>query len=163
MKPYMRTLAIVATVAAPLAATPAFAGTVQPAPNGSYARQTPGARKLAPHWYGYHNWRSRDAFQTRADLHKDAARTPNGAMTQGHANNVDQPSDAASGGAHSVKVSSNGDYALSTGGTRQLAPHWYGYHNWRTANAFKTRVQLRREATGEQASHMASSGDEARG
>lgn len=160
MKPFMRTLTIAATVAAPLAVAPAFAGTVHAAPNGSYARQTQGAQHLSPHWYGYHNWRSRNAFQTRAALHKEAAHSGNGKMAAGSTSTMSQPSGSASEGAHSVRVSSNGDYALSTQGSRELAPHWYGYHNWRTANAFHNRLALHRET---QSAQMASRGGDSQG
>lgn len=154
MKPFMTTMAIVATVTAPLTATPAFAGSVQTAPNGSYAVGSQGSNKLAPHWHQYHNWRSRNAYQTRLELHKET-KGENGSQPGGQANQTSSSSTTASTG---IKVAPNGDYALNSSHSPQLAPHWYGFHNWRTRNAFQTRVAMQRAQN--QASNT-SSGNEA--
>lgn len=154
MKPFMKTMAIVATVAAPLTVTPAFAGSVQTAPNGSYAIGNQGAHKLAPHWHQYHNWRSRNAYRTRLALHKEI-KGKHGSQPGGPAMQSSGSSTTASTG---IKVAPNGDYALNSTHASQLAPHWYGFHNWRTRNAFRTRLAMQRDQN--QASNM-SAGNEA--
>ena len=109
MKPFMRTLAILAVVAAPLAGTPVLAQSVHSAPNGDYALSTQPAHQLAPHWYEYHNWRSQNAYHTRLALHQKLERKQNGSYS-----------------ASAAQPAQNGSMTASN------TPLVQEYHNWRT-------------------------------
>lgn len=124
MKPFMRTIAVLATAATPLVATPVFAQPVHSALNGDYALSTQPSRQLAPHWYGYHNWRSRNAYHTRLALHKKVEREQNGSHSASAAipeHSVSAPPQAMSLQIHSAKTTSMSQVAASTG-------QWYFDH-----------------------------------
>lgn len=63
--------------------------------------------------------------------------------------------------AQSVQSAPNGDYALSTQPPHQLTPHWYEYHNWRSRDAYRTRLALHRELEHEQSNSVSTSGTNA--
>ena len=121
MKPFMRTIAVLATVAAPFAATPALAQSVHSAPNGDYALSTQPAHQLAPHWYEYHNWRSQNAYHTRLALHQKLERKQNGSSS-----------------ASARESAQNGSVTASN------TPLLKEYHNWRTESGMHIRREMNR-------------------
>lgn len=145
MKPMMRALAVIATATAPLVSAPVFAHAVQSAPNGDYALSSQQLPKLAPHWHAYHNFRSGNAYHLRLALNREMRQPPTGSATGGPTQPWVQKTTTVSMNRHWVKTAPNGDYALSTQQPRQLAPHWYGYHNWRSGNAYQLRLALHRK------------------
>lgn len=71
MKPILRSATILAAVVAPLCSAPVLAHSVQNASNHAYAAGSAQPHGLSPVWHEYHNWRSRDSYQTRRALHRE--------------------------------------------------------------------------------------------
>lgn len=100
----LRTVALMAAAVAFIAGAPVWACSVQSASNGAYALSSSPRGALAPMWYEYHNWRTRNAYQTRIAL-------------QHNIGNSARASDA--------------ETMMSKSSIAYNKPVSHGYHNWR--------------------------------
>ena len=112
MQSLLPMIVAVSAIAAFMISVPVLAQSVQSAPNGDYALSTEPSHQLAPHWYEYHNWRSRDAYHTRLALHRELEHERNNERPKAtHASN---PTSATAHGGHTSVARIRNDERVQT-------------------------------------------------